>query len=79
MQVPQWITEHSKSDGDGWLEFCKCCGYPIFYSLSHHKNSESDWIEYWQPINPVEGDEFLKNIDNCPVCDSDLTDLQFGN
>ena len=72
MKIPQWILEHSEGDGDGWLEFCKVCGYPVFYSLSYYDNSEGDWVEYWQPVNPIERDNFLNKIDNCPTCDSQL-------
>ena len=72
MKIPQWIIEHSQSDGDGWLEFCKVCGYPVFYSLSYYDNNEGDWVEYWQPVDPVEGDDFLNDIDDCPNCDSRL-------
>ncbi|MGB6301875.1 MAG: hypothetical protein WBF90_37670 [Rivularia sp. (in: cyanobacteria)] len=78
MKVPQWILEHSQSDGDGWLEFCKFCGYPVFYSLSYYDNGEGDWVEYWQPVNPIEGDDFLNEIDNCPNCDSQLIDNDIG-
>jgi hypothetical protein len=72
MKVPQWILEHSESNEDGWLEFCKVCGYPVFYSLSYYDNGESDWVEYWQSINPVEGDDFLNEIDRCPNCGTRL-------
>ncbi|MEM6398676.1 MAG: hypothetical protein AAF349_04785 [Cyanobacteria bacterium P01_A01_bin.68] len=74
MKIPQWILEHSESDRDGWLEFCKICGYPVFYSLSYYDNGEGDWVEYWQPVNPVEGNSFLDEINNCPTCDSQLVE-----
>lgn len=72
MKIPQWILEHSESDGDGWLEFCKVCGYPVFYSLSYYDNGEGDWVECWQPVDPIKGDDFLNEIDNCPNCDTQL-------
>lgn len=79
MKVPQWILEHSESDEDGWLGFCKVCGYPVFYSLSYYQNIHNDWVEYWQPVNPVKGDNFLNEIDDCPNCDSRLIEEDDGD
>jgi hypothetical protein len=79
MKVPQWILEHSESNEDGWLKFCKVCGYPVFYSLSHYDNGEGDWVECWQPVNPVEGNSFLDEINNCPNCNSRLIEEENNN